>query len=550
MKKVLTKISVCLLFVFVMFSGIVLSACGENNENATLTLSTKNVEVLLGETENNTVSVRAYVDNASDSTVTWDCDETSLRITSEKINSRVTELSVTALKICDIDVTVSAAGKNAVFHVSAITPVKSISATTKKLCASYDKNLGGTFSLSSDLVVFSPQETGQKGLRYELANSVAGVSIVDNVLTLAPNIQNLPSSVWVDVISTAKENVRTSVNISIVPTIEVVAPYIQIVETQDGSNVRESYNLARNSQVENVLELSVYVANRENGYRILPRVKFENSNTGLVVNEIIQNQVSKNATYQYDGYVYDFKFSFDKISSSMGDEDNMCFEFYYEQFEGIMSQSEKINITTYDEVTKLAYVVGGLATEETLFDVYTSYPKGVNGLSFEFNALPTTARERDITLVCDSTKVNAVDINGNNIMVDGEGNVVNEIVIPSGTVVYFSAKDSNLAATQFTVKVKAGDSIISKTITLLPSIGLSEMNFYENGITVINPTYYLESQEGGQNSRTLYFYVKPANVSPEDLAITIVGNGFDIDTQKGVEYVEDVYGDTGEVVGA
>ena len=175
MKRAFSKIITCLLFIFVLMTCFVFTACGEDDQNAKITLSSKSVEILLGETEDDSATIMVRVFDAKDPTVSLDYDQTSVSITTEYLGSNATELKITALKICDIDVTVSAAKKSTSFHISAVIPVSSIKPTSNKLCVAYDNSLGGTFSLSSDLVVFSPEETGQKGLEFSLIEDYEGI---------------------------------------------------------------------------------------------------------------------------------------------------------------------------------------------------------------------------------------------------------------------------------------------------------------------------------------------------------------------------------------
>ena len=519
MKRTFAKIATCLIFVFALLTSFVMTACGEDNSNASIELSKKSIEILLGETPNNSETIRVKVKDATDATVMLDYDMTSISITKEDLGQDVTEFTVTAHKVCDLDVTVSAAGKSTFFHVSAITPVSSIKPVSKTLCMAYDKTEGGQYLLSSDLVVFTPEETGQKGLTFTLANEIAGVSIVDNVLTVEPGIEVPPSKISVVATSSAtnKEMVKTTLEICVAPKIIVSDEFITITETQSGAPVAESYNLARNSEVQDILKLSVYIKNQEHGYKILPRAVFENDSTGLFVNEIIKTDSADGL-----GVVYDFVFNFNQGKNNSY-EDNLRFEFYYEDFVDVSTLSNKIAITTYDEVTSITYTVDGLATSETEFNVYTTYPRGVEGLAIKFTSLPTNAQKRDIFLFCDATQINIFDQDGNRI-------TTNETNIGPEATVYFVAKDSqkNPVEVRVCVKDEDGTERLSKTLTLHSQVGATDMAFIVGGRIFTSPTFYVENQEDGKNTQDIHFYVKPLNVNIDGLEVVASGEGFSV----------------------
>ena len=529
MKRTFAKIATCLIFVFALLTSFVMTACGEDNSKASIELSKKSIEILLGETPNNSEKIRVKVKDATDATVTLDYDMTSISITKEDLGQDVTEFTVTAHKVCDLDVTVSAAGKSTFFHVSAITPVGSIKPVSKTLCMAYDKVEGGQYLLSSDLVVFSPEETGQKGLTFSLANEISGVSIVDDVLTIEPGIEVPPSKISVVATSSAanKEMVKTTLEICVAPKIIVSDEYITITETQSGSPVAESYNLARNSEIQDVLKLSVYIKNQEHGYKILPRVVFEKDTTGLFVNEIIQEDSVDGL-----GIVYNFVFNFNQGKNNSY-EDNLSFEFYYEDFVDVSTLSNKIAITTYDEVTSITYTVDGLVTSETEFNVYTTYPRGVEGLAIKFTSLPTNAQKRDIFLFCDATQINIFDQDGNRI-------TTNETNIGPDSTIYFVAKDSQKEPVEVRVCVKDedGSERLSKTLTLHSQVGATDMAFIVGGRILTSPTYYLENQEDGKNTQDVLFYVKPLNVNIDGLEVITSGEGFAVGN---IEYYGDYW---------
>ena len=125
--KRLRALFVSILMLIVGCGAVVLSACGENNDNMTISLSASQLEIVLGENDN-TGTIYATVQNATDNTVSVQYDSQSIQVSVGRPSSDgVSEITVTALRACqNVEVVVNGVVKSTAFTVTATLPVTAI----------------------------------------------------------------------------------------------------------------------------------------------------------------------------------------------------------------------------------------------------------------------------------------------------------------------------------------------------------------------------------------------------------------------------------------
>ena len=169
--KGLRNVFFAMLFLLVGLNGFLISGCNNNNDNMSISLNTTSVEIILGE-NNNSATVYATVLNAADKSVTLEYDSVDVNLTTSYIKDGVTQITIVAYRQCsNVDVKVVGAKKTASFTVSATTPISSIVPNQSSYSMSYDKALGGTFSLSNSLFQILPEGTNQTQLNFSLSKS-------------------------------------------------------------------------------------------------------------------------------------------------------------------------------------------------------------------------------------------------------------------------------------------------------------------------------------------------------------------------------------------
>ena len=534
--KRLKNLVLSMLFVLVVCGGVLFVGCDSGNDNMTLSLSSTNVEIVLGETQNNTMSIMATVTNAKDYEVSVDYDSPDINVSVNYLGDGVSEIKVVAFRKCsNVDVVVKGAKKSAYFTVSAVVPISSISPKQNSYYLAYDKNIGGEFVLSESLFNILPNGvdgTNQTKLNYSLQSDINGVYIQNNVLKIEPNLNDLPSAIVVEVVSAYKDTVRTEITVDVISAIDTTS--IEILDSA-GANAEIEYNIPRNSESSNTLSLVVRVPFALTDKQLSVKPVFEYGDIGIVVNDSI---IEKNDILGC--YDYTFNFSVDgSVSKQSESTDFLWFEIAYSEYPDVKSytNNRKIKITTYDEITDISCTVDGTSVDlSKQLNIYTSYyvvnQGGIDGLAIKFDAIPTTATTDKLSLNVDILNTNlkyliVKDQNGSEITFDAQG----KYLFDSGTTLYFMARTGfNLNQGISLTVISEENTEIQKTLNFVFKDGITKLGFvYNNERIDESRTYYLENDLTSEfSSAFVTFAVAPSTIDLTTAKVTVGGDVFEI----------------------
>ncbi len=509
------KLVMSMLFVLVALTGVVFSACNDNNDKMTITLSSTNIQIFLGE-NNNTALLTATVENATDYSVTVLYDSADIKVTTNYLGDGVTEITVLAYRQCtNVDVTVKGAKKSANFTVSATLPISSIVPKENNYHMAYDKTNGGEFVLNESLFSILPQGTNQTQLKYELTNAIEGVSIVNNKLVIDSNLSTVPNSISVEVISAYKDNIKTTIKIDV---IQVIDAQSVIICDESGNELGEGeteFNISRTNPDTAILSLIVRVPFSVSQEPIVVTPKFTYQDKGLLQ----QNDVIISKNDMLGCYEYLFTFTLDDKNSTAG-TDFLYFELSYADYPDIKSSTAdkeygKLKITTFDEISDISLKTEeGYINLESPINLYTNYysQNKIEGYSIKFEAIPTTATSNKLSLNVSLADENLKYLSVKNSMGSEIVFVNGKYLFESGEEFYFIAKDgfNDNAGIQVTVKSEE-NPLIEKNINFVFKKGISEFGFVYDGASIQNSrTYYINNDSLDQFSSTVVsFAVNP-----------------------------------------
>ena len=504
---------VSMLMTLVGCASVMFSACGENNENMTISLSTSHLEITLGENDN-TGSVFATVENASNKTVSVSCDSASLKVTVGKPSSEgVSEIVVTALRACqNIEVFVNGKTKSTSFTVTATEPITSITPNQSSYYLSYDETLGGSFTLDNSLFSLSPEGTSQTELLFNLVDAPLGVTISNNVITVQPGLEDVPQSITVEVVSMHRENVKATISVDVVKAIDVNK--VQIV---DASGAQLDYiEMSRTNDITNIVSVYVRVPFEVTTKELNVVPVFAYNDRGIILYDSSSYPVKSGEYYEY---MFNFTLSTEKVQLG---QDTVWFLLSDEKYPDLVystanSTNGKVNINVIDEITDISITNdGNIVNTSSVINLYTTYTASlIEGYALTFSAVPSTATSDKLSL-----NISAADRNYL-IVRDSKNNVVeftnNKYTFDSGETFYFIARSGFTLGEEITVTVKSEKENIdiSKTITFALQEGVTSLGFVNSLGDGIQSTkeLYLDTNE---NSTTL---VKVA-VAPQTIDLT------------------------------
>ena len=494
MKKIRTLL-VSILMIILGGAGVVFSACGENNDNMTLSLSTSHVEIYLGENDN-TATLYATVENASDKSVSANYDSASIQVSVKSPSSDgVSEITVKALRQCqDVEVRIEGATKSTVFTVTAIQPVTAITPNQSTYAISYSFQDGGSLTFTNDMFTIVPEGTNQTQLNYRLVNEIEGVSIENKTLTIQPGLSEIPSQIAVEVVSAHRENVRATISVTIVKAIDV--SNIQIVDEAGAS--LDSVEISRTNTESTTATIFVRVPYSITNQQLSITPVLAYNDKGIVLDNLLSHRVESGAYYEYA-----FDFTVTPESTAVG-SDRVWFVLSYEQYpEFKYSTANETNgvvtINVVDEIRDISVTSDGAIVDvENSIDIFTTYVSGiVQGYALTFSAIPSTATSSPLSL-----NISAVDLNYL-IVRDSKGEVIeftnNKYVFNSGDTFYFIARPGFVLDETVSVIVKSEKENIDvqKTLTFVLKEGVTSLGFVNSTLDGIESTrqYYLDTNE-------------------------------------------------------
>ncbi len=494
MKKVKTLL-VSLLMLIVGCAGGVLYACGENNDNMTISLSTSHVEIILGENDN-TATLYATVENAVDKKVSVECDSQSIQVSVKEPSSEgISEITVKALRQCqNIEVAVIGAKKSTSFTVTAIQPVTAITPNQSTYALSYSFQDGGSLTFTNDMFTIVPEGTNQTQLIYRLVDEINGVSIQNNTLTIEPRLSDLPQEIAVEVASANRDNVRATFSVDIVSAIDVS----NVLIVDDAGAKLSSVEISRTNTSIATATIYVRVPYSITSEQLDVTPVFAYNDKGIVLDSLVSYPVSSGAYYEYA-----FDFTVMSENSSIG-TDRVWFVLNYKEYPEFKystsnSQDGVVTISVVDEIRDISVTSdGAIVDTENAIDIFTTYVSGtVQGYALTFSAIPSTATSSQLSLNISATDLNYL------IVRDKLGRVVeftdNKYLFDSGDTFYFMARPGFDVDDTVTVVVKSEkeDVNVQKTLTMSLKEGVTSLGFVNSTGDGIDSSrqYYLDTNQ-------------------------------------------------------
>ena len=473
-------------------SGALLSACGENDDNMQITLSTSHVEIVLGENDNSAV-IYATVTDAANKGVKVKYDSSSINVTTQETSDNgVTPINIVAYRQCqNIEVIVEGATKSTAFTVTATTPVSSIIANQNTYAMSYSSQNGGSFQLSQSMFTVLPEGTSQTGLVFSLSNPIDGISIENNVIFMQPGLSDIPTSIGVEVVSAHKDSVRTTIFVDVLK--EIDTSLVQIVDASGAALSEIEFSRTNESSV--VVTVVVRVPFSLINEKPIVKPKFAYGDRGVILDGSTSYTVESGQYYQYE-----FDFVIDIKSAKLG-TDILWFELAYEGYPDLIfstanTQNGNVQISVIDEIRDIIIRNGNFSVDPTTpIDIYTSYVgSSVAGLALTFVADPETATNDKLSITVDAATLNYLVIRNNlgQVVQFSEG----KYVFDSGTTLYFSARTgfTQGATASIIVSSESQNVDISKTLTFNLLEGVSTLGFVNSTNDGIDATrdFYLD----------------------------------------------------------
>ena len=512
--KRLRTLFVSILMLIVGCGAAVLSACGENNDNMTISLSASQLEIVLGENDN-TGTIYATVQNATDNTVSVQYDSQSIQVSVGRPSSDgVSEITVTALRACqNVEVVVNGVAKSTAFTVTATLPVTAITPNQTTYAMSYDAALGGTFELSQNLFTISPEGTSQTGLIFNPVDTIEGVTIENNILTIQPGLSDIPESITVEVVSAHRDNVRTNITIDVINAIDVDS--VEIVD-QSGARL-DSIEISRTNTSNSIISIYVRVPYSVTPQKLNIVPQFAYNDKGIVLDDTLSYPVDSGSYYEYV-----FNFTLMAENSSLG-QDTIWFLLSYENYPDIVystanSQNGRVIINVIDEIRDISITNNQIPVDiSSPINLYTTYSTGnIEGYALTFTAVPATATNDQLSLNISAADQNYV------IVRDGRGNIIqftnNQYLFDSGETFYFIARSGfTLNDTiEVTVRSERENVDIEKNITFTLLEGVTSLGFVNSAGDGVLSTreFYLDTDE--YSSYLVQVAVAPTSIDLTD----------------------------------
>lgn len=512
--KRLRTLFVSILMLIVGCGAAVLSACGENNDNMTISLSASQLEIVLGENDN-TGTIYATVQNATDNAVSVQYDSQSIQVSVGRPSSDgVSEITVTALRACqNVEVVVNGVAKSTAFTVTATLPVTAITPNQTTYAMSYDAALGGTFELSQNLFTISPEGTSQTGLIFNPVDTIEGVTIENNILTIQPGLSDIPESITVEVVSAHRDNVRTNITIDVINAIDVDS--VEIVD-QSGARL-DSIEISRTNTSNSIISIYVRVPYSVTTQKLNIVPQFAYNDKGIVLDDTLSYPVDSGSYYEYV-----FNFTLMAENSSLG-QDTIWFLLSYENYPDIVystanSQNGRVIINVIDEIRDISITNNQIPVDISgPINLYTTYSTGnIEGYALTFTAVPATATNDQLSLNISAADQNYV------IVRDGRGNIIqftnNQYLFDSGETFYFIARSGfTLNDTiEVTVRSERENVDIEKNITFTLLEGVTSLGFVNSAGDGVLSTreFYLDTDE--YSSYLVQVAVAPTSIDLTD----------------------------------
>ncbi|MBR2433308.1 MAG: hypothetical protein IKB21_01720, partial [Clostridia bacterium] len=359
---------------------------------------------------------------------------------------------------------------------------------------------------SANLVDFTPSNTTQKTLNYELITQNPNVSLENGMLLVGKDF----AGASVDIRATSPHLAGNEVilSVDVLPMLDEETVALQSI-TYSGAELEPIFQ-AGQGEVPTKLELSANLAARQTvefvfevrsnkSVTITPFVLSTNGQSSRYINfatgkktEITDGSGNLLATQ----YVFELS-----AEGSLG-QDAICFKAKFNDFDYDFT-TQKIDVVVKDTVNKIQLFVDGVLSNQSQFTVYDSYQNKL-GLALSFNVLPTTVSVAEKTLILE-LGANA----GAYKFFDEEGQ---ELVFTDGKVEFDGSSKIFVRASAFNalagqVKIYAKENpVVKQVLTFNAAAGTTFMEFINASETITAP-----------NGAIMYYYNLKSNEALEQI---------------------------------
>lgn len=404
------KFSFILIALLTLCTGVLFSACTQT-ERASITLSATNVQILLGETENNSATITAKLENATASRLNLVYDASNISITQVANPNGTFTFTIKSLvehSTNPISVQVKYGNSvSATFYVEVIIPIEKIVASENAYIA---YNGQKTTCDLQNLITCLPTGTEQTDVEFSLAEENENYSITGNILTVNANIQNLTNiqTIKINAVSKVenKSSVRAELNVALVPNIKLLANAINVMvdyEANTSAPTTEQYklNLTKNGESYNINTFEVKISFPS--YLGLD-VDVDSSLTPNILSFLSYERLYNVETIND---VYTFKF---KAKSSLQGAGGLRFKYSYKNYSNENSlvanfvcntaeeEINKLDIVIVTPITSISAVTDCKINQATnQYAIYQSYSNNM-GERFAFSTAPENTSQNTLKL--------------------------------------------------------------------------------------------------------------------------------------------------------
>lgn len=558
-------ISTLILSFIMLFAGV-LTACVDKYAGMKINVSQEIVYIYLGETPNNTTTVKLTLSGGSTSGLLFSAESTKIKLgTPEKTSENTTEIAITGLAPTStpVEVKVRIAETNKVsnsFKVKVIQPVTSLTAKTlnEKL---YVLRGGEKFIDIENLINFNPVNTEQKNVSLTLIDTYRGKVSIDskNILRVSADLEKNVTSISVLVSSTDR-------NISpVILTYDVLDAFdqasISLYATKIAKDLKPT---EENPDAKNV----VYLAHNDHEYSsevVVISVPLPQDTTkNIIIKPYLTNPLLAKIESERYEKVDGFQKLYVTLKSGfeIGSDCYLYFTLSYEGYSYKFSTADfKTQIYSYDVIEEI-YLNDFPANSVENFDLYTNY-YNASGLALKFDTYPVTVADEYkgfYIVTSDYNPDNPVD---NTIEIyDSKGNLLTEknsegyLTVKSGQTIYvraISGKNTKTASIKVVSVFKASfypGTVLTKETEINFAVyeGVSTLSYY-GFVTGQVPTFYL-STANKQEERTqdVYVDIYPALASVKQVQISSTNPDVFIKEQK-LTYSQLIENEQGEEIG-
>ncbi len=541
MKK-LNKFLVFVVSVFLLGSCMFLSACNKE-QNGKILLDKTNVSIVLGQTENNTVSVVATLENFSANSLELIYEPSNYFLVSQtKTSDNTFLITIKANSNIALEPTlveVKSGNVKTSFNFELVLPIENLSSKSDLYIPFFGTtpNLGEgeadkTTHNLKNFLTFEPADTKQTDVSFEIKDEIKGASIEGNNLVI-DNTKFEASTQQITVVATSKikPELSTTLNIAVVPNIKLIADKMQVtVDYNNEEDVvnKDGYSLTLSNLVNDAYEIQTFKVtvkvpniygidvdlNTASGSisDILSCLKTSSTQGGDDVYTFVFKAV--NAASQGKGSL---KFNYSYKKTALKTDENLFATFLCYQNNQIV---ESVNVDVVLPITSISCKINGEnVNANNTYTAYVNHGVGTLGERLEFGILPQEVifSRKKITLTLKKNSNLQVIKSDGTVLLEGNDQTTTSATINADEVVYVKGNTASNNSEQLTYSCESNTNI-KGTIDFEIKNGITTLGFVEStdSTTTQNQCTVYGFKSGTNPSCIIYAY---GAVDPNEISV-------------------------------